>query len=125
MISGECLGLYQHATHALYTAPTKGGHAGDVLPDGGDGGEEVVQHGIHEHQVNDCLNVSGHAKILVVVACNRYKDEGFRRKAPKCRNEPTSEGHLEAMVVVHHGGDAVKAVAVKFKFVDPPARIGH
>lgn len=29
------------------------------------------------------------------------------------------------MVVVHHGGDTVKAVAVKFVLIHPPPRVGH
>ena len=37
----------------------------------------------------------------------------------------TCEGHLEAVVVVHHGGDAVKAVAVKLVLVDPPPGVGQ
>ncbi len=35
------------------------------------------------------------------------------------------EGHLQAMVVVHHGGHAIEAVAVKLVLVHPPARIGQ
>lgn len=35
----------------------------------------------------------------------------------------TCEGHLEAVVVVHHGSDAIKAVAVKLVLIHPPARV--
>lgn len=37
----------------------------------------------------------------------------------------TSEGHFEAVVMVQHGGDAIKAEAVKFELVYPPARVGQ
>ena len=35
----------------------------------------------------------------------------------------TCEGHLQAMVVVHHGGDAVKAIPVKLVLINPPSGI--
>lgn len=35
----------------------------------------------------------------------------------------TCEGHLQAMVVVHHGSDSIKAVAIKLVLVNPPSGI--
>ena len=37
----------------------------------------------------------------------------------------TCEGHLQAVVVVHHRGHAVKAVAIKLELINPPARVGQ
>lgn len=37
----------------------------------------------------------------------------------------TCEGHLEAVMVIHHGGDAVKAEPIKLVLVHPPSSIGH
>ena len=37
----------------------------------------------------------------------------------------TCEGHLQAVVVVHHGRDAIKAEAVKLVLVHPPAGVGQ
>lgn len=37
----------------------------------------------------------------------------------------TCEGHLQAVMVVHHGGDAVKAEAIKLVLVHPPTGIGQ
>ena len=52
-------------------SPAEGGHAGDVLADGDDGGEQIVQHLVLQHQVCHRLHVGRHAKVLVVVACKR------------------------------------------------------
>ena len=35
------------------------------------------------------------------------------------------EGHLQAMVVIHHGGYAIKAVPIKLVLVNPEARVGQ
>ena len=35
----------------------------------------------------------------------------------------TRERHLQAMVVIHHGGDAIKSVPIKFVLIDPPSRV--
>ncbi len=35
----------------------------------------------------------------------------------------TCEGHLQAMVVVHHGSDSIKAVAIELVLVNPPSGV--
>ena len=50
-------------------SPGKGGHARNVLSNTHNVGEQVVQHLVHDHHVNDCLNVSGCPKVLVIASC--------------------------------------------------------
>ena len=52
-------------------SPAEGGHAGDVLANGDDGGEQVMQHLVLQHQVHHRLHVRGHPKVLVVVSCSQ------------------------------------------------------
>ena len=43
----------------------------------------------------------------------------------RCAAPLTGESHLQAMMVVHHGRDAVEPVAVELVLVDPPARVRY
>mmetsp|Transcript_57353 Transcript_57353/g.181562 ORF Transcript_57353/g.181562 Transcript_57353/m.181562 type:complete len:632 (+) Transcript_57353:346-2241(+) len=63
-----------------------------------------MHHVVGEHHVHDGVHVGVHAEVLVVVA---------------------GEGHLEAVVVVHHGGDAIEAVAVELVLIEPVAGVGE
>jgi hypothetical protein len=63
-----------------------------------------MHHGIHDHQVHHRICVGRHAEVLVIVS---------------------GEGHLQAVVVVHHGGDAIKPEAVKLELVEPVAGVGE
>ena len=49
--------------------PAEGGHARNILSYGDCIGEEVVDHGVHQHQVHHSLHICCHAKVLVIVAC--------------------------------------------------------
>ena len=56
------------------------------------------------------------------VRCWQIDDMG---QASQRNLQRTSERHLEAVVVVHHGGDAIKAVAIELVLLQPPAGIGE
>mmetsp|Transcript_10693 Transcript_10693/g.29307 ORF Transcript_10693/g.29307 Transcript_10693/m.29307 type:complete len:435 (+) Transcript_10693:1707-3011(+) len=91
-----------HASLLPWTAQS--GHARNVLTDGDAVGEDIVQQVVHQHEVHHRIHISVQAKVLVVVA---------------------GEGVLEAMMVVHHAGHAIEAVAVKLVLIDPPARVAE
>ena len=38
---------------------------------------------------------------------------------------PTCEGHLQSVMVVHHGSDSIKAEPIKLVLIHPPAGIGQ
>lgn len=59
---------------------------------------------------------------------SRFPGFNFKGSASRDGNTPqrrTSEGHLEAVVVVHHGGDAIIAVPVKLVLIHPPPCVAH
>mmetsp|Transcript_2514 Transcript_2514/g.10795 ORF Transcript_2514/g.10795 Transcript_2514/m.10795 type:complete len:209 (+) Transcript_2514:1357-1983(+) len=83
---------------ALLDRPAQRGHPRDVLGDDLDAGVALVEHVVRHHEVVDRGNVRLHPEVLLVVA---------------------AELHLEAVVVVEHGGDAVEAEAVEPVLVHP------
>mmetsp|Transcript_8241 Transcript_8241/g.15658 ORF Transcript_8241/g.15658 Transcript_8241/m.15658 type:complete len:572 (-) Transcript_8241:563-2278(-) len=80
------------------------GHARDVLRHRDDVGIQRVQHVVGQHHVRHAVHVRVHAKVLAVAA---------------------REDVLQAVVRVHHGGDAVEPEAVKLVLLHPPAQVGE
>jgi hypothetical protein len=80
-------------------------HIGQLqLTNADDVGEGIVKHAVGEHQVHHSVHVCVEPKVLVVVA---------------------REGIAQPMVVIHHAGHAIKAVAIKLVLVNPPAGIAE
>ena len=82
--------------------PAEGGHARDILANGHRVGEDAMDHVVRQHQVHHGVEIGLHAEVLVVVS---------------------REGHLEAVVVVHHASDTIKAEAVELVLVQPPPAV--
>ena len=89
---------------ALLHRSAQRGHPGHVLGDDLDSGVALVKHIVGHHEVIDRGNVGLHAEVLLVVA----------RKL-----------HLEAVVVVQHGRDAVEAEPVEAVLVHPVPQVGQ